>query len=222
MVEECRGGRASRADLRATRRKSFAMDSDVAAGRGREKETSEWLVSVEGHMPHVAAFVRCVTHEPSEVADLLAETWVSTWCERGAFSAQSLEEAEPIRHARAACARWMAAHRREIRLECAGDLPSTAPVFAHEALVADAELRRACDWMRDLPPQQYLNNSTRFGFGRSWGSRSSKWRMRWTAAYQRRRRTIGAASARCAAAGAKRPLTSWTRCKLFGRYLFSE
>jgi len=139
--------------IRATRRKSFAMDSAVSAGN-RERETSEWLDSAERHMPHVAAFVRCVTHEPTEVVDLLADTWASAWCERDAFSAQSFEEADLIRHARVACARWMATHRREVGFECVDNLPSTAPAFAHEALVADAELRRACDWMRDLPRRQ--------------------------------------------------------------------
>lgn len=97
------------------------------------------------------------------MADLIAETVASAWCERGSASVGTCDEIEIMRHARATCTRWMALHRHEVHVELlellavsnAGD---TDVVSAREQAYSWAKARlwelpkqqRHAVWFRDL------------------------------------------------------------------------
>lgn len=119
-----------------------------------ETELSNWLSAVSQHEPRLRAYISRTTWNPDEVADLLADTIAEAWCEHSSGPSGVLDEVTLILHARRACARWKAAHRREVDLS-ASDLidegssevqsPLDDPTF-HTGIVQS--------WLCTLPRQQ--------------------------------------------------------------------
>ena len=93
-----------------------------------EGEVSLWLAAATRHRSRLVAYLRCVSRELAEVADLLAETVANEWCARDTNRGSPPEELELLARARSAAARWMATHRREVSLdEVAGGGAATTP-----------------------------------------------------------------------------------------------
>lgn len=118
-------------------------------------DSPAWLASAERFRARVAAYIRCTTRDTLEVEDLLADVWADLWCEQAVHSNRSVDATILIAHARAACARWKAAHRYEvdIRVNHLGSPPT-------ESTEEEDELRhtafcRIVDLANGLPRQQF-------------------------------------------------------------------
>jgi DNA-directed RNA polymerase specialized sigma24 family protein len=109
-----------------------------------------WLRETARHKQRVAGYIRRMTREPAEVDDLLAETWASAWCAFSLEGAPLPDERSLIAHARLACARWKAAHRREAELSLTRDIVVDLADSCERQLV----FAMTVDWLRELPRQQ--------------------------------------------------------------------
>jgi DNA-directed RNA polymerase specialized sigma24 family protein len=111
-------------------------------------------------MPRVHAYIRRVSKDGDEIADLLAETRALAWFGRAELLADQLPIDAMIRHAREACRKWVVAHRREVTVdEAAFASTSTEETLGSGAMSVEAE----AEWQRwsqrvlgRLSPQQRL------------------------------------------------------------------
>jgi DNA-directed RNA polymerase specialized sigma24 family protein len=81
-------------------------------------------------MPRVRAYIRRVSKDGDEIADLLAETRALAWFGRAELLADQLPIDAMIRHAREACREWMVTRRHETPLD-----EVTAAMTAHQEAV---------------------------------------------------------------------------------------
>lgn len=146
---------------RSPARGSAADEAEAPAHRNAPTDESAcrpWLVAVSHHESHLVAYLRCVSHEPAEIADLLHDTIALAWCERGSSPDYQPDESELLRHARRASARWMAAHRREVVFD---ETIQDATVPANDLAAALDEdplyedFLQTLAWIRELPQQQH-------------------------------------------------------------------
>jgi RNA polymerase sigma factor (sigma-70 family) len=115
-----------------------------------------WALATK-HANRVRAYVSCVTREPAEVDDLLASAMASAWCDiQSRSTEQLLSDPAPwlIGHARAECARWVRAHRREVALGPAETIAAPTPTNEATALAIEARRLAVTEWIRQLPRQQ--------------------------------------------------------------------
>jgi RNA polymerase sigma factor (sigma-70 family) len=117
-----------------------------------------WPALTMRHANRVRAYVSCVTREPSEVDDLFASAMASAWCDIRSrpTEQQLLSDPAPwlIGHARAECARWVRAHRREVALGPAETIAAPTPANEAAALAMEARRLAVTEWIRELPRQQ--------------------------------------------------------------------
>lgn len=116
---------------------------------------SDWLAATSRHRTRVAGYIRRTTQRPSDVDELLAETWANAWCEYASGGTGTSEVQTLISHARRACTHWKAARRHEVGLPLSGlSILHSAESESDEQHI-EAEWGRTFDWMRELPPQQF-------------------------------------------------------------------
>lgn len=100
-----------------------ARDSRAADRLGDETacrlydEEVRWLDAVAQSMPLVRSYIRRVSTEEAEIADLAAETRCLAWLGRAELLADPSPNNIMIRHARKACREWVSIRRREISID---------------------------------------------------------------------------------------------------------
>jgi DNA-directed RNA polymerase specialized sigma24 family protein len=117
---------------------------DQSLGRLGDEDL-QWLDVVARSMPRVRSYIRRVSKDDGEIADLLAETRLLAWVERGELLADPSPINVMIRHARKACREWMAVRRREVTL----DEVMAATTTSQEAVNSGAlSVGEAEEWQR--------------------------------------------------------------------------
>jgi len=143
-----------------------ANHPDAEDVRRSRDDDRRWLDAVAQSMPRVRAYIRRVSKDDDEIADLLAETRALAWFGRAELLADQLPIDAMIRHAREACRKWVVSHRREVAVdEAVSASTSTEGTLDSGAMSAEA----AVEWQRwsqrvvgRLSPQQRLTVDYRY------------------------------------------------------------
>jgi DNA-directed RNA polymerase specialized sigma24 family protein len=124
-------------------------------------------------MPRVRAYIRRVSRDDDDIADLLAETRCLAWLGRAELPADPLPIDVMIRYAREACRKWMVMRRHETPLDEVG----TAMTPHQGGMGVDSlSLEEALEWQRwservlgRLSPQQRLAVDYRYRWSWDYG-----------------------------------------------------
>jgi len=137
-----------------------ASHFDAEDAQRSSDDDRRWLDVVAQSMPRVRAYIRRVSKDDDEIADLLAETRALAWLGRSEVLADPTPTAAMIEYAREACREWMVTHRHEAPL----DEVTVAMMPSQDAMGGDSmSLPEAEEWQRwcvrvlsRLSPQQRL------------------------------------------------------------------
>ena len=118
---------------------------DAEAARRSRDDDGRWLDVVAWSMPRVRAYIRRVSKDDDEVADLLAETRALAWLRRAELLADPTPSSVMIHYARDVCREWMVARRLETRLD---EVTVAITTSQDEVCVDSMSLEEAEEWQR--------------------------------------------------------------------------
>jgi DNA-directed RNA polymerase specialized sigma24 family protein len=143
-----------------------AIHLDAEDVRRSWDDERRWLDTVAQSMPRVRAYIRRVSMDGDEIADLLAETRALAWFERAELLADQRPIDAMIRHAREACRKWVMGHRREVAVDeahCASTSTEETPGSGAMSVEAAVEWQRWSERVLGrLSPQQRLTVDYRY------------------------------------------------------------
>jgi RNA polymerase sigma factor (sigma-70 family) len=112
-----------------------------------------WLAIMRAAEPAVRAYVHCVAHDESDVADLVAEASARAWLGRVDILASVVPDTLVFDHTRDACREWVAARRREVPLAPQDGAINDTEISSGDASLSVREAETRQRWVQDLLAQ---------------------------------------------------------------------